>query len=174
MGAAPTLAFAAGLLAGAAATDGETADEAEAAVPFEAYEALPDGDAESLAQLYWSAEEVPGVGSLSEAHRRSLLDVVTERYKSRLVDRGPDPEEMLRHVERLAKSPLASRRPLVLAQACAQYGLRGGACAAHAGYVRRAMVLEEMLALGRLTLGDLESELTGVPRPSLREESRKR
>lgn len=144
-------------------------EEARAAVPFDAYEALPEGDAESLAQLYWSASEVPGIDSLAVAHRRSLLDVVTERYKSRLVDRGPALEDLLRHVERLAESPLASRRPLAVAQVCAQYGLRQGPCAAHAGYVRRAMLLEEMLARGQLTLDDLETELAGAPRPSRRE-----
>lgn len=114
-------------------------------------------------------------GNYADAHfalmarEDDLLDVVTERYKSRLVDRGPDPEELRRHVERLAESPLASSRPLALAQTCAQYGQREGACAPHSGYVRRAMVLEEMLALGRLTLSDLETELAGGPRPSLRE-----
>ncbi len=159
-----------GLFAGwtvsvAPAAAGETA----AAVPFAAHEALPEGDAETLGELYWSASEVPGVDSLEGLHRRSLLDVVTERYKSRLVDRGPAAEDLARHLERLAASPLASSQPLVLAQACAQYGRLEGACAAHAGYVRRAMVLEEMLGSARLTLGDLETELTGAPRPSLRE-----
>ena len=161
-------AFALAWLATSAWTQDEL-DGARAAVPFGLHEALPEGDAESLAELYWSASEVPGIDSLAEVHRRSLLDVVTERYKSRLVDRGPAPEELLKHVERLAESPLALRRPLTVAQTCAQYGLREGACASHAGYVLRAMVLEEMLALGRLTLSDLETELLGAPRPSLRE-----
>ncbi len=153
------------------ATRGEPADEvAPAAVPFAAHEALPEGDAADLAQLYWSASEVPGIDALPDAHRRSLLDVVTERHRSRLVDRGPGPEELRRHVERLAASPLASRRPLALAQACAQYGLVEGACAPHEEYVRRAMVLGEMLAAGRLKLGELETELAGAPRPSLREQ----
>ena len=112
---------------------GEPEDEAvPAAVPFAAHEALPEGDAADLPQLYWSASAVPGIDALAEAHRRSLLGVVTERHRSRLVDRGPGPEELRRHVERLAASPLASRRPL--AQACAQYGLVEGACAPHEGY----------------------------------------
>lgn len=168
MGAAVALAAA---LLGPVATQGSVPDpdSESAAVPFAAHEALPEGDAKSLALLYWSASEVPGIDSLPDAHRRSLLDVVTERHRSRLVDRGPAPDVLRRHVERLAASPLASRRPLALAQACAQYGLLEGPCAAHAGYVRRAMVLEEMLASDRLTLGELETELTGAPRPSWRE-----
>ena len=166
--AAMGLALAAASLASSAAREEPTNEVAAAAVPFAAHEALPEGDAAELAQLYWSASEVPGVDALAEAHRRSLLDVVTERHRSRLVDRGPGPEELRRHVERLAASPLASRRPL--AQACAQYGLVEGACAPHEGYVRRAMVLGEMLALGRLKLGELETELAGAPRPSLRKQ----
>lgn len=160
-------ALAAALLAGVA--HGDEVEPGAAAVAFAAHEALPEGGAEELAQTYWSAAEVPGVGSLPEAHRRSLLDVVTERYRNRLVDRGPAPETLRRHVARLAASPLAARRPLALAQACAQFGFADGLCAAHAGYARRAMVLEEMLASGRLTLDRMETELAGAPRPSLRE-----
>ena len=169
--AATALAIAAALPATApAAVQAESPDESPAAVAFAAHEALPEGDAADLAQMYWSASEVPGIDALPAAHRRSLLDVVTERYRSRLVDRGPGPEELRRHVERLAASPLASRRPLTLAQTCAQYGFAEGACAPHEGYVRRAMVLDEMLAAGRLGLGELETELAGGARPSLREQ----
>ena len=150
------------------ATQAAAFEESPAAVPFAAHHTLPEGDAEMLAELYWSASEVPGIDSLAGVHRHSLLDVVTERYKSRLVDRGPAPADLDRHLERLAASPLAASRPLALAQACAQFGRLGGSCEAHAGYVRRAMVLEAMLGSARMTLGDLEQELAGAQRPSLR------
>lgn len=54
-----------------------------------------------------------------------------------------------------------------MAQACAQCGLLAGPCAEHAGFVRRVLVVEEMLFQGRLRLADLEVELTGASRPRL-------
>ena len=141
---------------------------ADRAAFFAPHEGLPEGGPEALAALYYAAAEIPGVASLPAARKRALLDVVTERHKSRLVDRAGLPAELLAgHVERLSRSGLASGRPLVLAQACAQHGLLGGVCAAHAGYVRRALLLEEMLATGRVSLGGLEEELVGSARPSL-------
>ena len=148
---------------------GASAEPADrTAVFFAPHDRLPEGGPETLAEVYYAAGEIPGVAVMSAAHRRGLLDVVTERYKNRLIDRAGLPEEvLLGHVERLSRSGLAARRPLAVAQTCAQHGLVVGACAAHEGYVRRALLLEEMLAAGRLSLGDLEEELIGSSRPSL-------
>ena len=141
---------------------------ADPAALFAPHDGLPEGGPEALAALYYAADEIPGVAALPAARKRGLLDVVTERYKSRLVDRaGLSEELLLGHVERLSRSGLVAGRPAAVAQTCAQHGLLDGACAAHAGYVRRALLLEEMLASGRLSLGDLEEELVGSPRPSL-------
>lgn len=52
-------------------------------------------------------------------------------------------------------------------QTCAQYRFTEGACADHAGYVHRVLVLEEMLAQRNLSLTQLETELVGEARPSL-------
>ena len=73
--------------------------------------------------------------------------------------------DRLAYAARLADSPLGLARPGAVRQACAQLGVADGRCAPHRGYVRRALVLEEMLAMGRLTLADLETELEGAPRP---------
>ena len=136
------------------------------AVPFADHERLPQGGAEALSQVYWTAAEVPGVASLAAAHKRSLLDVVTERYKSRLVDRAPaNGARLSRHIGRLSRSGLAAANPLAVAQACAQYDVADGPCAPHAEYVMRAELLEEMLAAGRLSLDELETELEGAARP---------
>ena len=86
-----------------------------------------------------------------------------------MIDRAPSAsrERTQRYVERLAQSPLAQESPDVVRQACAQYGFTEGACADHAGYVRRALVLTEMLAQRSLSLARLETELAGEPRPEL-------
>ena len=145
---------------------GASADTA--AVFFAPHDGLPEGGPETLVELYHAADEIPGIAVLPAAHKRSLLDVVTERYKNRLIDRAGLPEELLLgHIERLSRSGLAASHPLTVAQTCAQHGLLGGACVAHEGYVRRALLLEEMLAVGRLSLGELETELIGSSRPSL-------
>ena len=137
-------------------------------VPFAAHDALPAGEPADLAAHYYAADDVPGVARLNAAHRRSLLDVVTTRYKNRLADRaGVSAAGIRSHLDRLSRSALATDHPLVVAQTCAQFGVEDGVCAAHRGYVRRARLLEEMLASGRLTLGELETELVGAPRPSL-------
>ena len=94
---------------------------------------------------------------------------MTVRYKNRLIDRAPpgSPERTRRYVERLAESPLAQESPTVVRQTCAQYGFTEGVCADHAGYVRRVLVLEEMLAQRNLSLTQLETDLVGEARPSL-------
>ena len=150
-----------------AVADGGPADGAPAP-RFAAHETLPEGEPAVLAGLYYAARDVPGVASLGEDHRRSLLDVVTQRYKDRLADRGAAAGERERaHLERLSRSALAADHPMVLAQSCAQYGIEVGVCAPHRAYVRRARLLEEMLATGRITLAGLETELVGTPRRSL-------
>ena len=139
------------------------------AARFAAHETLPEGGPEALAALYHAAYEVPGIESLGDEHRRNLLDVVTQRYKDRLADRGTgSPKTMRAHLARLSGSALAADRPMVMAQSCAQYGIEDGVCADHRGYVRRARLLEEMLATGRITLPGLETELVGAPRRSLK------
>ena len=137
-----------------------------------AYDELPAGAPAHVAQFYYAALELPGVAGWDRETRLALLDAATLRHRDRLLDRAPAPsaDAALRHVERLAASDVM--RAGALAQACAQYGLLAGPCAAHAGYVRRARVLEEMLAQGRLTLAALEAELAGAPRPRLRDAAR--
>ena len=148
--------------------DGADARRGSPAASFAAHEPLPEGGPAELAALYYGADEVPGVASLGADHRRSLLDVVTRRYKDRLADRGAGPEGTMRaHLERLAGSRLAADRPMVMAQSCARFGIDDGVCAAHRGYVRRARLLEEMLATGRTTLAALETDLVGAPRRGL-------
>lgn len=164
-----TAGLAAALWASSASTDGAPAEPGSPAVRFAAHEALPEGGPEELAELYYAASEVPGIASLGANNRRSLLDAVTHRHKNRLADREPGAEaDMRAHLDRLSRSALAVEHPMVVAQTCAQYGIGDGACEAHRGYVRRARVLEEMLASGRLTLAELETELVGAPRRSLR------
>ena len=133
------------------------------------YDALPAGSPDELAQLFHSALDLPNVRQWPAEAKGQLLAVVTVRYKHRLIDRAPpiSGEQTQRYVERLAKSPLAQESPGVVRQTCAQYGFAEGACAAHAGYVRRALVLEEMLARGDLSLEQLETELMGTPRSRL-------
>ena len=144
---------------------------AEPAQPTAAgeYEALPEGAPEELAELFHSALDLPGVEQWPAEDKRQLLQVVTVRYKNRLIDRAPlaSPGQTQRYVERLAKSPLAQESPSVVRQACAQYGFVEGACAEHAGYVQRAVALEDMLAQRNLSLGQLETELLGEPRREL-------
>ena len=131
---------------------------------FAAHEALPAGDAETLAWTYFAALEIPGVRSLGAAGRRGLLEAATARHRDRLADRGPDAASGRRYVERLAGSEAGRGHPASVAKACARHGLLDGACAAHAGYARRAALLEEMLAAGRLTPAELEAELSGPGR----------
>ena len=133
------------------------------------YEALPAGAPEELAELFHSALDLPGVEQWPAEDKRLLLSVVAVRYKNRLIDRAPlaTQERTLRYVERLAKSPLAQESPGVARQTCAQYGFVAGACAEHAGYVQRALVLEEMLAQRNMSFGQLEMELLGEPRREL-------
>ena len=73
------------------------------------YEALPAGAPEESAELFHSALDLPGVEQWPAEDKRLLLSVVTVRYKNRLIDRAPlaSPGQTQRHVERLAKSPLA-------------------------------------------------------------------
>ena len=134
------------------------------------YDLLPEESPALLAELYYAAGEVPGVAELPPSARRSLLDVVTERHRNRLIDRAPEasPERIRQFVGRLAASELARSFPDALRQACAQHGVAAGPCAPHGGYVRRALVLGEMLAAKRLALSDLETELIGAARPALR------
>ena len=133
------------------------------------YDALPDGTPSEIAQLFHSALAVPNVADWHPQDRTALLDVATLRYKNRLIDRAPAASQAraLRHIEQLAQSALASEFPNALRQTCAQYGLTEGPCAQHRGYVNRALLLEEMLAQGQLTLERMETELAGAPRPKL-------
>ena len=135
------------------------------------YDELPPGPASEVARLYYSALALPGVSDWGAVERSALLDVATLRYRDRLVDRAPfgAPQAALRHIARLAGSDLATGQPGLVAQACARYGLLEGPCAAHTGYVRRALVLEEMLVQGQVTLDGLEVELAGAVRPRLGE-----
>ena len=146
---------------------------AQAAAPEQndagGYDELPGGPPGELAPLFHSALVVPNVADWPAKDRRELLDVVTVRYKNRLVDRAPSPslQRTRRYVERLSRSPLAQEFPNVVRQTCAQYGFTGGTCAKHRSYVRRALVLEEMLAQGNLSLDRMEVELVGETRPKL-------
>lgn len=132
-----------------------------------AYDELPPGSAAHVAQFYYSALALPDVDGWDRERRLALLDAATERHRDRLVDRASwaSAEAALRHVERLAASGAATRR--AVEQACARYGLVEGGCSGHAGYVRRVLVVEEMLAQGRVTLDGLETELAGAPRRRL-------
>jgi len=136
-----------------------------------AYDELPDGSPDEVAQLYYSALALPDVVHWGQDRRLALLDAATLRYRNRLVDRAPwtSAELALRHVERLAASQAVDR--LAVAQACAQFGLPEGPCAEHVSYVRRVRVVEEMLVQGRLTLDELEVELAGASRPRLSDPS---
>ena len=136
-------------------------------IRFGAHEALPEADAETLAWTYGGALEIPGVASLGLRHRRGLFETAMARYRDRLLDRGPDPGAGRRHAERLARSAAGEKRPDVVGAVCARHGLADGACAAHAGYARRALVVEEMLAAGRLTATGLARELTGAARAAV-------
>lgn len=142
---------------------------AMAELPRAEYDPLPNGAPAELAQLFYSALDLPNIRHWPAEDKRQLLQVVTVRYKNRLIDRAPplSRERTQRHVERLAKSPLAQESPNVVRQACAQFGFVEGACTDHAGYVRRALVLTEMLAQRNLSLAQLETELAGEPRPEL-------
>lgn len=153
------------ILCAGAAFAGEGAPAAHEAL----YDELPAGAPQDVAQFYYRVEDVPGVSDWTAAGRERLLAAVTERHKNRLVNRAPDAaaESALPYVERLAGSPLAQDFPHVVPQTCAQYGLLEGACEPHRGYVRRVLVLEEMLALNRTSLDNLEQELTGATRPKL-------
>ena len=155
------LVAAAAVIATIALTAGRAAAEADV------YDELPPGPASEVAQFYYTALTVPGLDTWPDAERSALLDVVTERYRDRLVDRAPWGSEalVLDHLRRLAGSALGAGRPELVARSCARYGLVAGPCAAHAGYVRRALVLEEMLVQGQLSLGALETELAGAARP---------
>ena len=131
------------------------------------YDELPEGLPEQVAELYYSALALPGVADWGRDRRLALLDAATLRHRDRLVDRASwaSADSALRHIGRLAGSEAFSQS--AVAQACAQYGLLHGPCAAHVGYVRRVGVVAEMLAQGRLTLDALEVELAGAPRPRL-------
>ena len=131
------------------------------------YDELPEGAPEDVAQFYYSALELPEVGDWDPWRRAALLDAATLRYRDRLVDRSswPAADAALRHVERLAANDGLPAE--AVAQVCGQYGLLAGPCADHAGYVRRVLVVEEMLVQGRLSLDALETEMVGAPRPRL-------
>ena len=131
------------------------------------YDELPAGPAAEVARLYYTVLSVPGLSDWDDLERSALLDAVTQRHRDRLVDRAPWASEpaVLDHVARLAGSELGMERPELVARTCARYGLMDGPCATHAGYVRRALVLEEMLAQGQLSLEALETELAGAARP---------
>ena len=136
----------------------------------EAYDELPEGAAPEVARLYYSALALPGVSDWEGPARAALLDVATRRYRDRLIDRASpvSDDTALRHIVRLSASDLALGHPHVVGQACARYGLLTGPCSPHAGYVRRALVVEEMLVQGQLTLSALEIELVGASRPAIR------
>ena len=131
------------------------------------YDELPSGAASEVARLYYTALSVPGLEAWVDTERVALLDAVTERYRDRLVDRAPlassSASAILEHLGRLADS----EQPELVARTCARYGLLDGPCGWHAGYVRRALVLEEMLVQGQLTLAALETELAGAARPGI-------
>ena len=131
-----------------------------------AYDELPEGEPAELARLYHSALALPGVGDWPPARRAALVDAATLRYRDRLVDRSssPSPGAGRRHVERLAGGGLPAG---AVGQACAQFGVVDGPCGMHRGYVRRVLVVEEMLVQERLTLANLEAELTGAVRRGL-------
>lgn len=131
------------------------------------YDELPAGPSASIAPLYYSALSLPGVSQWTAVEKAALLDVATLRYKDRLVDRAPavSAEHMRAYLERLAGSALVLSYPDALRQACAQHAVSDGVCEAHAGYVRRAGVVEEMLVQGQLSLDELELELIGSRRP---------
>ena len=167
----PAIALALGLIGLAPAEASDTPDPGHAYDALaQPYDLLPEESPALLAELYYAAGEVPGVAELPPSARRSLLDVVTERHRNRLIDRAPEaaPERVRQFIGRLAASELARSFPDALRQACAQHGVAAGPCAPHGGYVRRALVLDEMLAAERLALADLETELIGAARPALR------
>ena len=138
--------------------------------PSADYDPLPDESPALLSELFYAAGEVPGVAELPPAAKRDLLDAVTERHKSRLANRAAEarPQRALDYLERLSRSELVRAFPAALRQACARHGRSEGPCAPHRGYVRRVLVLEEMLAGQRLSLDSLEVELLGAARPALR------
>ena len=144
----------------------EVPQDGDGSIRFGAHEALPEADAQTLARTYAGALEIPGVASLGPRHRRGLFETAMARYGDRLLDRGPDQASGRRHAERLARSAAGGRRPDAVAAVCARHGLADGACAAHAGYARRVLVLEEMLAAGRLTATGLARELGGAAVPA--------
>ena len=131
------------------------------------YDELPAGPSASIAPLYFSALSLPGVSDWTAAEKAALLDVATLRYKDRLIDRAPavSAEHTRTYLERLAGSALILSYPDAMRQACAQHAVSDGVCEAHAGYVRRAGVVEEMLVQGQLSLDELELELIGSRRP---------
>lgn len=159
------------LLVAATALLAPAAAQAEGYDDGYGYDELPEGAPEEIGRLYYSTLEIPGVAEWEEKARRDLLDVVTERYKSRLVDRAPaaSRDRLQGYVARLAESDLARENPDVVRQTCAQFGLADGACAAHRGYVRRALVVEEMLVQNLISLDDVEVELVGATRPKITE-----
>ena len=130
----------------------------------QAYDPLPDESPALLSELFYAAGEVPGIAELPPAAKRDLLAVVTERYGRRLAGQAfaALPERVRKHLEGLSKSALARAFPEALRQACAQHGLVEGPCAPHKGYVRRVLVLEEMLVGQRLSLEELQVELAGA------------
>ena len=79
---------------------------------FQPYDQLPDGTPEQLSEFYYSALAVPGIEAMPTADKQRLLDVVTDRYKNRLVDRGATSLERMRgHIARLAESKIAKDFP---------------------------------------------------------------
>ncbi|MCY4344250.1 MAG: hypothetical protein OXE83_11835, partial [Gammaproteobacteria bacterium] len=132
----------------------------------EAWDELPDVEPAELARLYHTALALPGVGDWPPAQRAALVDAATLRYRDRLVDRSsaPFPGTGRRHLERLV---VGGAPEGAVGQACAQFGVLDGPCRMHRSYVRRVLVVEEMLVQERLTLADLEAELTGATRPGL-------
>ncbi len=138
-----------------------------------AWDELPEGEPGELARLYHSALALPGLDHWPPSRRAALVDAATLRYRDRLVDRSssPSPGAGRRHVERLVGGGAPEG---AVSQACAQFGVLDGPCGMHRGYVRRVLVVEEMLVQNQLTLADLEAELTGATRPGLNDSRRVR
>ena len=127
------------------------------------YDELPEGAPAEIAGWFYSALDVPNVADWPPEDKQALLEVVAVRYRNRR-NAAVASDWPQRYVEHLAQSPLARQHPSVVRQTCAQYGLTNGICTQHRSYVRRALVVEEMLAQRHLSLKQLEAELGDAQR----------